>query len=1844
MNVNGIGCSKSSCKSDDIRHFMDKKEVDVMGLAETNVNWAKVRNKDTLWERTRSWFEHRVLSVAYNTTDRIGKKRHQQGGTATLLKNKIAHRHKDSGFDRTGLGRWSWVRIAGKQGFVTRFVTLYCPVKTGKGNTIYTQHLRELNEDPTERFWQDITMEVLKWHADGEQLLLSGDWNEPMDSPNMTAWMELLGLKDAIGPSHEGKSPPTYHRGQDTIDGILLSKSLNTSSSGFLGFGAIPGDHRCLWIDISNQHVMGYKMNDIPKHKARRLKLDDPRVVDKYLRILDACFKTDELNKRLTDLRAICESASRTPQWIAAEYNKLDTLRESGMTYAEKKCRKLRMGGVVWSPVIQTARDTILFWTLLTRKRRNCYVGMRRILRLKKKLKITGETALSITAVHHQVDLAYTRYKKLKKRAYDERLNYQEALAQAKADASDSDALKILRAIQHREHKKRVYQQLGSSLKSQSGSTTKIHIRTPRGIKEITQMATMENYIMTENERKFHQTEGWSPLLQGQLAQDIGLLGDGPKVEEILKGQYKIPPGTPPVVQRWLDTLKCDPSQHKWSQATLQDYKTGWNKVKERTSSGALHFGHFKAGVNTYTIGRVHYLMSMIPMQYGFSPQRWLQGTDVMILKQPDNFLLDKLRTIVLYEADFNHENKRIGKQAMSLALAKGRIAVEQFSRPGRSAQDNALGKRLVFDHFRFAKSPFGICSCDLKSCYDRVVHSAASMALQRIGVPLESIKCMFGTIQNLIHCVRTAYGKSDKTFGGPSCLYQCPPQGLGQGNGAGPTVWSILCSTVFEALHVQGYSTQFCSALSLGLLRMCGFAYVDDSDLIADGSTVGEAYSKLQQILTEWDHIMQVNGAALALDKCWWYLIDFTWKHGKWKYSSPLQSTVLQARDKQSTLLPLQRLNHSDSKEMVGVMLAPDGNHKEQVSRLSDKTKDWASKIDRSSLDEEAVWTALKETIPMTVQYPLAANTLTQSDLNQIMVPVFQTALPRANIVRTFPRAVLFGPTEYQGLGLTDPYIFQYCRHVQDMVDQPWRGTEVGKLMISNLEAAKLEAGIYGSLFDSSTQVSWFNTTQSLVLETLRFCRQHKICFDEPGQCLQPNCDKDSSLMASLAQMDFTKGQLKAINRCRLYHRVISVSDITDGFGIHLLFPSMQKPIQWPFLYNYKWPSQGKPSQQEWDLYLQAIKSCFAGSGRSLRYTLGRWHKSFQCQHPRWEYYIYGADLYQRHGTRWRVRKMISSSRGRNALFSLEGTITSVLPQEASPTRVVVTPTHLQSTGTRSKFALSSLHSVAPTLHDILKTFPDTEWTCKWLEDSHNLPALAAQIYQGNGLGVSDGSYHPGWDLCSAGWILWTLSNEFRGGGTIPGPALSNSSYRGELGGLLSIVIMLRILETLFPPVQPYRFKLACDGLSPLTKSMLTDREYFGSSYKDFDLISRIIAHKEALTAIIVPIHVKGHQIVSDRQRTLASLLNERMDTLAKLINEYTQIQDLDVPDALPQDSLGLIQVDHHLTPIVSNLSRSLAVRISRDRLLSFWTHKGRMPPPYATDWIDWKVVQTTMKESSRRMRLFISKWVTNQAAVGEVMLRRGYRDSGLCPCCNIAFESRLHLLQCPSVESRKVWDRGRKKVRKWLKVNDTDPGITSSICKLLRRIPKLSKLHTYTPSSSDPQIQRCLNAQTHLGWIQFMEGIFTTDWAATQHSYFQSIQSRRTGHRWAVGLSTQLWRLTFSMWDHRNQVLHNTTASDHLQGLDVVKTAIVQELSLGLDTLDTIYTSYFSISSTSVQTMKSVDARNWLTLIRRAREASGYIYNDHISASKALQKWIGLKKPTLSANSRFSRTGYHA
>jgi len=51
--------------------------------------------------------------------------------------------------------------------------------------------------------------------------------------------------------------------------------------------------------------------------------------------------------------------------------------------------------------------------------------------------------------------------------------------------------------------------------------------------------------------------------------------------------------------------------------------------------------------------------------------------------------------------------------------------------------------------------------SNDMKAYYDRIVHSIASLAIQRLGILVEPIISIFKTIKQIDHLIRIAYGDS---------------------------------------------------------------------------------------------------------------------------------------------------------------------------------------------------------------------------------------------------------------------------------------------------------------------------------------------------------------------------------------------------------------------------------------------------------------------------------------------------------------------------------------------------------------------------------------------------------------------------------------------------------------------------------------------------------------------------------------------------------------------------------------------------------------------------------------------------------------------------------------------------------------------------------------------------------------------------------------------------------------------------------------------------------------------------------------------------------------------------
>ena len=190
--------------------------------------------------------------------------------------------------------------------------------------------------------------------------------------------------------------------------------------------------------------------------------------------------------------------------------------------------------------------------------------------------------------------------------------------------------------------------------------------------------------------------------------------------------------------------------------------------MREETSSSksGIHFGHYKARCADVQLAAIDAAMARIPFVTSYSPTRWQEGLNVMIEKKAGNYRVDKLRTILLYEADFNQNNKLMAKTMMRQAETHQLLAPEQYgSRKFHNAQDQSLNKCLTFDILRQTRTRAGMAGVDLKSCYDRIVHSAAGLAMQRVGCPHPAIESSFQTIQQLRHFIRTIYGDSTRSF-----------------------------------------------------------------------------------------------------------------------------------------------------------------------------------------------------------------------------------------------------------------------------------------------------------------------------------------------------------------------------------------------------------------------------------------------------------------------------------------------------------------------------------------------------------------------------------------------------------------------------------------------------------------------------------------------------------------------------------------------------------------------------------------------------------------------------------------------------------------------------------------------------------------------------------------------------------------------------------------------------------------------------------------------------------------------------------------------------------------------
>jgi hypothetical protein len=110
--------------------------------------------------------------------------------------------------------------------------------------------------------------------------------------------------------------------------------------------------------------------------------------------------------------------------------------------------------------------------------------------------------------------------------------------------------------------------------------------------------------------------------------------------------------------------------------------------------------------------------------------------------------LVEKLRTIVLFQGDFNYLSKYIGRHMMKDGEAYEQMVWDKYgSREGKNVIEQALNKVLSFDLIRQARMDATICSNDAKSCCDMIVHAIAYIIMQHQNFPASACICVFTTL-----------------------------------------------------------------------------------------------------------------------------------------------------------------------------------------------------------------------------------------------------------------------------------------------------------------------------------------------------------------------------------------------------------------------------------------------------------------------------------------------------------------------------------------------------------------------------------------------------------------------------------------------------------------------------------------------------------------------------------------------------------------------------------------------------------------------------------------------------------------------------------------------------------------------------------------------------------------------------------------------------------------------------------------------------------------------------------------------------------------------------------------
>jgi hypothetical protein len=246
--------------------------------------------------------------------------------------------------------------------------------------------------------------------------------------------------------------------------------------------------------------------------------------------------------------------------------------------------------------------------------------------------------------------------------------------------------------------------------------------------------------------------------------------------------------------------------------------------------------------------------------------ERWQIVHNFLLEKIPGYPLIDKLRVIHIYEADWSLINKfYIAKQLNTLSTIEQTVPIEQAGgRPNRSAIELAASQVILYESIRLQKLQASVLYNDAKACYDRIIENISNLSLIREGLPIELAKLHAQTFDTIQYHIKHRYGigTTHHSHNNPSPIY-----GVGQGSTDAPARWGYVCDALLNIYKALGRNANLHSPTSTKTTNHKVAGFVGDTTLLNIRQAIA-AFLVLQLQLDAqlWEKLLHMKARNLEM------------------------------------------------------------------------------------------------------------------------------------------------------------------------------------------------------------------------------------------------------------------------------------------------------------------------------------------------------------------------------------------------------------------------------------------------------------------------------------------------------------------------------------------------------------------------------------------------------------------------------------------------------------------------------------------------------------------------------------------------------------------------------------------------------------------------------------------------------------------------------------------------------------------------------------------------------------------------------------------------------------------